>query len=93
MSSNGSRWQGREVVIVEAARTPIGRGHAEMGDLLSRRAANLARLNERPAQRGLQGSQRLPGGLAPRATETRCAPGETQVRVLTRRETSIRVSG
>jgi acetyl-CoA acyltransferase len=31
MSSNGSRWQGREVVIVEAARTPIGRGHAEKG--------------------------------------------------------------
>jgi hypothetical protein len=31
MSSNGSRWQGLEVVIVEAARTPIGRGHAEKG--------------------------------------------------------------
>lgn len=31
MSSNGSGWQGREVVIVEAARTPIGRGHAEKG--------------------------------------------------------------
>jgi acetyl-CoA acyltransferase len=31
MSSNGSRWRGREVVIVEAARTPIGRGHAEKG--------------------------------------------------------------
>ena len=30
-SSNGSRWRGREVVIVEAARTPIGRGHREKG--------------------------------------------------------------
>ena len=30
-SKNGSRWQGREVVIVEAARTPIGRGHREKG--------------------------------------------------------------
>ena len=29
--SNGSRWQGREVVIVEAARTPIGRGHRTKG--------------------------------------------------------------
>jgi acetyl-CoA acyltransferase len=28
---NGSRWQGREVVIVEAARTPIGRGHPAKG--------------------------------------------------------------
>src|SRR6478672_2923949 len=28
---NGTRWQGREVVIVEAARTPIGRGHREKG--------------------------------------------------------------
>jgi len=31
MTTNGSRWRGREVVIVEAARTPIGRGHAEKG--------------------------------------------------------------
>jgi acetyl-CoA acetyltransferase family protein len=31
MSSNGRRLQGREVVIVEAARTPIGRGHPEKG--------------------------------------------------------------
>src|SRR2546427_13003572 len=31
MSSNGGRWKGREVVIVEAARTPIGRGHREKG--------------------------------------------------------------
>jgi hypothetical protein len=31
MSSNGGRWKGREVVIVEAARTPIGRGHATKG--------------------------------------------------------------
>ena len=29
--SNGTRWRGREVVIVEAARTPIGRGHREKG--------------------------------------------------------------
>jgi acetyl-CoA acetyltransferase len=28
---NGSHWQGREVVIVEAARTPIGRGHPTKG--------------------------------------------------------------
>ncbi len=28
---NGSRLQGREVVIVDAARTPIGRGHREKG--------------------------------------------------------------
>jgi acetyl-CoA acetyltransferase family protein len=28
---NGTRWQGREVVIVEAARTPIGRGHSAKG--------------------------------------------------------------
>src|SRR6476469_3309042 len=32
MSKNrGTRWQGREVVIVDAARTPIGRGHREKG--------------------------------------------------------------
>ena len=30
-ANNGSRLQGREVVIVEAARTPIGRGHREKG--------------------------------------------------------------
>jgi acetyl-CoA acetyltransferase family protein len=29
--TNGTRWQGREVVIVEAARTPIGRGHPTKG--------------------------------------------------------------
>src|SRR3954453_8606869 len=28
---NGTRWQGREGVIVEAARTPIGRGHNAKG--------------------------------------------------------------
>jgi acetyl-CoA acetyltransferase family protein len=28
---NGTPWQGREVVIVEAARTPIGRGHRAKG--------------------------------------------------------------
>src|SRR5438309_57641 len=31
MSEHKSRLQGREVVIVEAARTPIGRGHATKG--------------------------------------------------------------
>jgi acetyl-CoA acetyltransferase family protein len=31
MSKHESRWQGRDVVIVDAARTPIGRGHAEKG--------------------------------------------------------------
>jgi acetyl-CoA acetyltransferase family protein len=30
-STNGTRWRGREVVIVEAARTPIGRGHPTKG--------------------------------------------------------------
>jgi acetyl-CoA acetyltransferase family protein len=30
-NTNGTRWQGREVVIVEAARTPIGRGHPTKG--------------------------------------------------------------
>jgi acetyl-CoA acetyltransferase family protein len=30
-TQNGTRWQGREVVIVEAARTPIGRGHQAKG--------------------------------------------------------------
>jgi acetyl-CoA acetyltransferase family protein len=28
---NGTRWLGREVVIVEAARTPVGRGHRAKG--------------------------------------------------------------
>src|SRR5258705_3423192 len=28
---NGTRWKGREVVIVEATRTPIGRGHHAKG--------------------------------------------------------------
>lgn len=40
------------------------------------RDANLARLNERPASRGLKGSQRLPIGPAPSAAGTRCTPGE-----------------
>ncbi len=31
MSNSNGRWRGREVVIVEAARTPIGRGHREKG--------------------------------------------------------------
>ncbi|MDX6633667.1 MAG: acetyl-CoA acyltransferase [Solirubrobacterales bacterium] len=30
-NGNGSKFQGREVVIVEAVRTPIGRGHEEKG--------------------------------------------------------------
>jgi acetyl-CoA acyltransferase len=30
-TQNGTRWQGREVVIVDAARTPIGRGHEAKG--------------------------------------------------------------
>jgi acetyl-CoA acyltransferase len=30
-TQSGSRWQGREVVVVEAARTPIGRGHRAKG--------------------------------------------------------------
>ena len=30
-TTNGTRWRGREVVIVEAARTPIGRGHSAKG--------------------------------------------------------------
>ena len=30
-NGNGTRWLGREVVIVEAARTPIGRGHPTKG--------------------------------------------------------------
>jgi acetyl-CoA acetyltransferase family protein len=30
-STNGTRWHGREVVIVEAARTPIARGHRTKG--------------------------------------------------------------
>src|ERR1700757_229487 len=30
-TDSGTRWQGREVVIVEAARTPIGRGHHTKG--------------------------------------------------------------
>jgi len=30
-STNGTRWHGREVVIVEAARTPIARGHQTKG--------------------------------------------------------------
>src|ERR1700746_1665044 len=30
-SNHRHRWQGREVVIVEAARTPIGRGHNAKG--------------------------------------------------------------
>jgi acetyl-CoA acetyltransferase family protein len=40
MASNG-KFQGREVVIVEAARTPIGRGHEEKGYYKDTHASNL----------------------------------------------------
>jgi len=40
MASNGN-FQGREVVIVEAARTPIGRGHEEKGYYKDTHASNL----------------------------------------------------
>jgi acetyl-CoA acyltransferase len=40
MSENGN-FQGREVVIVEAARTPIGRGHEEKGYYKDTHASNL----------------------------------------------------
>jgi acetyl-CoA acetyltransferase family protein len=40
MASNGN-FQGREVVIVEAARTPIGRGHEEKGYYKDVHASNL----------------------------------------------------
>ncbi len=42
MAENGSgKFGGREVVIVEAARTPIGRGHAEKGYYKDKHASNL----------------------------------------------------
>ena len=40
MASNG-KFQGREVVIVEAVRTPIGRGHEEKGYYKDVHASNL----------------------------------------------------
>ncbi|HSI81505.1 MAG TPA: thiolase family protein [Solirubrobacterales bacterium] len=40
MATNG-RFQGREVVIVEAVRTPIGRGHEEKGYYKDTHASNL----------------------------------------------------
>jgi len=40
MSSNG-KFSGREVVIVEAARTPVGRGHEEKGYYKDNHASNL----------------------------------------------------
>jgi len=40
MASNG-KFQGREVVIVEALRTPIGRGHEEKGYYKDVHASNL----------------------------------------------------
>jgi acetyl-CoA acetyltransferase len=40
MSSNGN-FQGREVVIVEAVRTPIGRGHEEKGYYKDAHPSNL----------------------------------------------------
>ncbi len=42
MAENGSgKFGGREVVIVEAARTPIGRGHPEKGYYKNKHASNL----------------------------------------------------
>ncbi|HEV7769780.1 MAG TPA: thiolase family protein [Solirubrobacterales bacterium] len=42
MAENGNgRFGGREVVIVEAVRTPIGRGHAEKGYYKDKHASNL----------------------------------------------------
>ncbi|HSK49537.1 MAG TPA: thiolase family protein [Solirubrobacterales bacterium] len=42
MAENGNgKFGGREVVIVEAVRTPIGRGHAEKGYYKDRHASNL----------------------------------------------------
>ncbi len=42
MAENGSgKFGGREVVIVEAARTPIGRGHPEKGYYKDKHASNL----------------------------------------------------
>jgi acetyl-CoA acetyltransferase family protein len=42
MAENGSgKFGGREVVIVEAVRTPIGRGHAEKGYYKDKHASNL----------------------------------------------------
>ena len=42
MAENGSgKFGGREVVIVEAARTPIGRGHPEKGSYMDLHASNL----------------------------------------------------
>jgi acetyl-CoA acyltransferase len=42
MAENGSgKFGGREVVIVEAARTPIGRGHPEKGYYRDKHASNL----------------------------------------------------
>src|SRR3954447_7823819 len=40
MASNG-KFQGRDVVIVEAVRTPIGRGHEEKGYYKDVHASNL----------------------------------------------------
>ena len=40
MASNGN-FQGREVVIVEAVRTPVGRGHAEKGYYKDTHPSNL----------------------------------------------------
>ncbi|MGI8460163.1 MAG: thiolase family protein [Solirubrobacterales bacterium] len=41
MTSNGGNFQGREVVIVEAVRTPVGRGHAEKGIYKDSHPSNL----------------------------------------------------
>ncbi len=41
MASNGGNFQGREVVIVEAVRTPVGRGHPEKGIYKDSHPSNL----------------------------------------------------
>jgi acetyl-CoA acyltransferase len=41
MASNGGKFQGREVVIVEAVRTPVGRGHEEKGYYKDTHPSNL----------------------------------------------------
>ncbi len=40
-SKNGGKFQGREVVIVEAVRTPVGRGHEEKGYYKDTHPSNL----------------------------------------------------
>ena len=59
MASNG-KFQGREVVIVEALRTPIGRGHEEKGYYKDVHASNLSRRHSR-------GSSTAPGSRPQRS--------------------------